>query len=491
MTVETVPGRTEGQPDSDRVWNIETNGINPIPDSERHGNAKELFWIWCASNISILGITYGAFLVAFYGLNLWQGLLAGALGTILSFLLVGYVSLAGMLGGAPTLVLSRAPFGVTGNAIPTTISYLSLVGWEIILVALATLAAQTVLDRIGAPTGDVTLAISFAVIAAITIGIGLLGHATIVTIQTWFTWAFAAMTVVFLVLMIPEIDWDAVSALPSGSFWRGFVGGTSIIMAGLGIGWVNAAADYSRYLPRRSRPGAVVGWTVLGGSVAPLILIGVGVLLTANNPDLAGADPIGALAEPLPTWFLIPYLLTAVGGLLAGAVLDIYSSGLNLLALGVRLPRYQSVAIDGVLMLVGNIYILFFAQDLVGPFTGFLITLGVPLAAWASIFLVDMFRFRRRDGYDETDLYRPSGRYGRFHWPGLIAFGVATFIGLGLIVSTASIFSWVGYLLRWFGWDDGALAGSSIGVFVGFLLAGSLYAILTPSRSSGTDHSLT
>ena len=125
MSVE-AERTTGGQPESDRVWSIETHGIDPIPESDRHGAPIELFWVWCAANISILGITYGAFLVVFYSLNLPQAVVAAAVGTVLSFFLVGYVSLAGKLGGAPTLILSRASFGVVGNALPTLVSYISL-----------------------------------------------------------------------------------------------------------------------------------------------------------------------------------------------------------------------------------------------------------------------------------------------------------------------------------------------------------------------------
>jgi len=479
----------EGQPESDRVWSIETHGIDPIPESDRHGTPVELFWVWCAANISILGVTYGAFLVVFYSLNLPQAVLAAGVGTVLSFFLVGYVSLAGKLGGAPTLVLSRASFGVAGNALPTLVSYISLVGWEIILVALSSFAAETVLARLGWVHGDPALAVSFVIVAAGTIAIGLLGHATIVRIQTWFTWAFAVLTVVFMALVWSEIDWGKVTSLPSGPFWGGLVGGTSIIMAGLGIGWVNAAADYSRYLPRSSSSGAVVGWTVFGASVAPIVLIIFGVLLAANNQALAtSANPVGVLAEPLPTWFLVPYMIVAVGGLVAGAVLDIYSSGLNLLTLGLKIPRYQSVAIDGVLMIAGNIYILFFNQNFFTPFQGFLITLGVLLAAWAAIFLTDMALYRRRGGYSERDLYASDGTYGAVNPAGVISFLVASFVGLGLVTSQAPIFRWVGYLLRWFGWEDSALASSSIGLFIGFFLAAALYAILSPlapARSRG------
>jgi purine-cytosine permease-like protein len=488
MTVEATdrPGAGE-QPESDRVWSIETNGINPIPESERHGKASELFWVWCAANISILGIAYGGYLVTFYGLSFWQGVLAGVVGTVASFLLVGFVSLAGKIAGAPTLVLSRAAFGIRGNVIPTLVSWIALVGWEIILVALATLSVVAILDRLGAPTGDVVTAIAFVIIAAITIGVGLLGHATIVRIQTWFTVAFAVLTVVFLALIVDAIDWDKVSSLPSASpAW--FIGGISIVAAGLGIGWVNAGADYSRYLPHDVRSRAVVGWTTIGASVPPLILIPVGLLLAANNPDIAmSSNPIEVLARDVPTWFLIPYLLTAVGGLLAGAVLDIYSSGLNLLTLGVRLPRYQSVAFDGVLMLIGNIYILFFAPSFFGPFQGFLITLGVLLAAWAAIFVVDLAMYRWPQGYAENELYEPGARYGAWNAAGVASFLVAGFIGLGLVKSSAAVFSWAGYLLGPFGGGDGAVANSSIGLWIAFLVAGVLYAVLSVVlRPSGT-----
>ena len=480
MDVE-VGQRPGSQPESDRVWSIETHGIDPIPDGDRHGKPLELFWIWCAANIAILGMTYGAYLMTFYGLNLWQGILAAVVGTIVSFLLVGFVSLAGKLGSAPTLVLSRASFGVLGNALPTLVSYISLVGWETILVAVSTFAAQAILERLGWLHGDAALAISFVVIAGVTIAIGLLGHATIVRIQTWFTWAFAALTVVFMGLVWSDIDWDTVSSLPTAPFWGGLVGGTSIIMAGLGIGWVNASADYSRYLPRSASSRGVVWWTTFGASIAPIILIVFGVLLAADNPDIANSlNPLAVLARPLSTWFLVPYLIVAVGGLIAGALLDIYSSGLNLLTLGLRIPRYQSVAIDGVLMVIGNIYILFFAPDFFTPFQGFLITLGVLLAAWAAIFLTDMALYRRRTGYSERDLYSSAGIYGAVNPAGVISFLVASFVGLGLVMSSAWIVKWVGYLLRWFGWEDTALAGSSIGLFVGFFLAGALYAVISP-----------
>ena len=73
---------------------VEQNGINVISDAERKGRPRDLFWPWCAANIAVLGISYGSFLLGF-GVSFWQATVAGLIGTILSFLLVGFVSLAG------------------------------------------------------------------------------------------------------------------------------------------------------------------------------------------------------------------------------------------------------------------------------------------------------------------------------------------------------------------------------------------------------------
>ena len=113
-----------------------------------------------------------------------------------------------------------------------------------------------------------------------------------------------------------------------------------LVMTGFGIGWVNTGADYSRYLPRDASTAGVVWWPTLGGSFPVVVLVAYGILLAGSSPDLLaiGADPIGALTTILPTWFLLPFALVAVLGLVSGAVMDIYSSGLTLLTLGLRTP---------------------------------------------------------------------------------------------------------------------------------------------------------
>jgi hypothetical protein len=80
-------------------------------------------------------------------------------------------------------------------------------------------------------------------------------------------------------------------------------------------------------------------------------------------------------------------------------VLGIYSSGLTLLSLGVRIPRPSAALVDGIILTLGTFYVVFVAENFLGPFQSFLITLGVPLAAWAGIMIADI-ALRKRD-YDE------------------------------------------------------------------------------------------
>lgn len=109
---------------------LETRGIEPVPEGECNGHPLQLFWVWFAANISILGLPLGATLVAFRGLAIWQAIIVAILGAAGSFAVVGIISIAGRRGRAPSLTLSRAIFGVRGNIGPTLVSLMSRLGWE-------------------------------------------------------------------------------------------------------------------------------------------------------------------------------------------------------------------------------------------------------------------------------------------------------------------------------------------------------------------------
>ena len=449
--------------------NLELNGTNVIHESERQGKASSLFWPWCGANVSLLALSYGSFFLGF-GISFWQATAAAILGTVLSFLLVGVSSLAGKKSNAPTMVLSRATFGVKGSMIPGFLSYLVFVGWEIVLISLATLATGTVFMRLGNLDHNTAMVIGFVIAVGLTVSAGVLGFAVIMRIQRVLTIVTIAMTGVYISLTIGEVDWTVISALPSGSA-QGFIGAMIFGATGIGLGWVNAAADYSRYLPRSTSSKSVIGWTVFGASIVPITLVIYGAALSASNKDLSEAiagDPIGALTTILPSWYLIIFALVAILGLVGGAILNLYSSGLTLISIGLPVKRHVAASIDAVLMLMGAIYFVWIADDFFFPFQGFLITLGVPIATWSAIFVTDVLM---RKSYHETDLYKTNGRYGSWNVGSISVMVIGTFVGWGFVTNSfASWLSWQGYFLSLIGGKEGAWAYANLGVFFALVI---------------------
>ncbi len=120
------------------------------------------------------------------------------------------------------------------------------------------LATSTVFRELGWDGGVLTKVVALIVVAALVVGAGIAGFDVIMRLQTWITVITAVLTVVYIVLAVPSMDFGRVAALPSGSA-QNVVGALVLVMTGFGLGWVNAAADYSRYLPRTSSTRGVVG----------------------------------------------------------------------------------------------------------------------------------------------------------------------------------------------------------------------------------------
>ena len=145
-----------------------------------------------------------------------------------------------------------------------------------------------------------------------------------------------------------------VQSIHAGSK-AGFIGAMILGITGIGLGWVNSAADYSRYLPRKTSSRSVIFWTVFGSSIVPVILVIYGALLAGSSKTLSNAiasDPIGALTTILPTWYLLPFAIVAILGLVGGAILDLYSSGIALVSIGLPVKRHVAASFDATIMLI-------------------------------------------------------------------------------------------------------------------------------------------
>ena len=233
----------------------------------------------------------------------------------------------------------------------------------------------------------------------------------------------------------------------------------SIVVAASGLSWVNMASDYTRYLPARTAARRVV-WATTGGSLIPVFfLMALGVLLASGAPALASAaNPVAALEELVPSWMRVPYLLTAVGGMITGDIMDIYSAGLSLLAARLPLRRSRTVFIDAALSLAASLYVLLVAKNVIGTFEAFLALMACVLAPWSAIFLFDSRRWLRAGQPNSMPPHR-------FHWRALLAWSA----GIAVSVAFTSTGVYSGPLAV------GIFKGSSLGFLLGFCVTLALY----------------
>lgn len=476
-----------------RRLGVETTGIEIIDESERTARPRDLFWPWFAANVSVFGISYGSYVLGF-GISFWQAVLVTVIGVVVSFALCGVIAIAGKRGSAPTMITSRAAFGVNGQKVPGVISWLVSIGWETFLAIMATLATATIFRQLGWGGGTATKIVAMIVVAALIVSASVAGYHVIMRLQSVLTWITGIATIIYIALTLSHVSWGAVSAFKPGPF-QAVIGALTMVMTGFGLGWINIAADWSRYQRRDASGAAIVGWNTFGGAIAPTLLVIYGLTLAGSDPKLSegiAADPIGTLGTILPTWFLLPFLISAILALVSGAVLGIYSSGLTLLSLGVKIPRPSAAFIDGVILTLGTIWVVFFAENFLGPFQSFLITLGVPLAAWAGIMIADIV-LRKRD-YEDDALFDAGGRYGAFDWTAITTMVVTSVFGWGLVINNfaqdASWNNWQGYLLGplGLGGKEGTWAFANLGVIAALILAFVVTLVLrrgTVARQEG------
>jgi NCS1 family nucleobase:cation symporter-1 len=180
-------------------------------------------------------------------------------------------------------------------------------------------------------------------------------------------------------------------------------------------------------------------------------------------------NPLAAIAGLLPAWYPIPLLAAAALGLLSGAVLTIYSSGFAVLALGLRLRRSMTTLVSAVLVLAAAAALLFLVPDFAAVARSLIITIAVPVAAWAGIFAAEMMIRTRR--FHTASLLTPGGIYPQVRWLNLIGLVVISAISYGFVTSNVDGFRWEGFAFTAMGVGAADPFGASnVGVFIALLL---------------------
>ncbi|MWA13889.1 purine-cytosine permease family protein [Streptomyces sp. BA2] len=449
---------------------LETRGLEPVPDSERTGRTRELFPTWVAANISVLLLTMGAGLIVTNGLNFWQALVVALVSPVLSYGMVGLISISGKRGGSPGMTLSRAVFGQRGNLFPGSLIWVARWGWETINAVTGAYAIITVLDIcFGVKSSKWLTVVTLVAFVAGTFVISGLGRKVLHICNTWATYLFGAFSVLVLVYLVANTPWSDVFSQSAGST-AAMVAGVGVIAAG-GISWVPTGPDFTRYLPRKASNKALVGNAVGGAGIVVVPMVLMGAVMAVSTPSLSEAsDPVSFLGQLLPTWIAVPYLLMALIGMLLINSMSMYSAGFTAMTLGIKVPRTWAVSINALISLIFGYLLMNVATSFIGSFISFLTLLAVAFSAWIGVFGIDMLRRKTYDGEALMDTKRTSAYWYKagFAWQAMTAWAIALVVGL---------------LFTKVDWFSGPLATSwvgrnGLGWLATILIAAVLYAVL-------------
>jgi purine-cytosine permease-like protein len=463
--------------ETDQAFKIEQRGIEIVPLAERHGKPVELFWVWAASLMGIVDLVIGAVVVSL-GLSLWASVAAVIIGN-LSYVFVGLVAMSGPAAGTSTIVISRAAFGIRGNAAPTFLSWLTIVCWEGVNALVATLALIGIFDIYGLD-GNGYKILSLVIVLAFMIAWAVLGHATIVAANRVMTWVIGAAMCVVLIYGFQHVNWHYgwSHQLAGTNKFSTFVLAVMIVAASNGFAFTNMPADFSRYLPPSASRRAIATWTALGAFLPATILNAAGAII---GTKLDAFDPVGSLGKVVPSWFHLLFLIIAIVSMVWANIVNTYSSGLTLQALGIRIARYKTVVIDAVVA-AGFVSYALWVTNFVNSLENFLSLMIWWIAPWTAIYLVDMYL--RRYKYSSADLLE---RRGGSYWyrGGLNLSGVWALVlgaGAAVLFTNASLFAspvstdWLG------GADLSIVAGMVVGGAVYYLLARRALAPVRTNR---------
>lgn len=448
----------------DEVFRVETHGIDPIPDEERHGSAKDLFWLWFGSNLTFTYVINGALAVGF-GLSFWQATGVVVVGG-LAFFAISAAGISGIRTGTATLVISRAAFGVRGNWPAGLLNWVVSIGYTIVNTVVGTLALEVFFAELGWHGGDAARAVALLVTLTLTFAVAMWGHATVQFAERWMAYALAVGFAALLVFVLPGADTGATSASPGASAWSL----AWVVMLAGPFSYLPMPADYTRYLPRTTSLRSITWCGALGGFLSSVAL-GITGVAAATQTDMT--DAVAGTEKLLPGWFQPLFLALVLGGSVTNSIITLYSSSLNLQVLGIPWSRARTIVISAAVTALGSLGALFLT-DFTESLLSFLSLLIIVFAPWGGVFLTDMLL--RRSRYDAEGLH--AGRGGAYWYRGGWHPAGMTALLAGMLFAALTCDSelWTGPLVAPLGGADLTLLGS--------VVSGLVYLALTRRRTA-------
>jgi NCS1 family nucleobase:cation symporter-1 len=412
-------------------------------------SAEKVFWSHFCTNLAPVTWVLGALVIGI-GLDFRTGLLALVIGNVLGALPVGLNATIGPRTGLTQIEISRFAFGRIGTRLPATLNWISAVGWDAVNNVPSVLAILALAARFGL---TLPFWLGLSALVAIQVTASIYGHHVVQVLAKYVCYV---LIVVFAVTGLVAVLAGGSLAAARGPITPAmFLLGVSMI-AGFNIGFAPYSADYTRYLPRTTKPGTIFALS-FGGLVTSGFAMELCGLLTASRlHDLSAAGVIagiGALAGPFGPVALLAIAFRAIA---INSIND-NTAAYSLISTGVRIPRHVSAIVTS---LCGFALAVAGAGKFAELFSNYLLLLLYWIAPGAGIVLADWFMFRGA---------RPAPAWGA----GALIFAVVAPLTIVLFSATEI---YTGPIAR-------MLGGADIGFFVGFFVASFAYVVVVRRRT--------
>jgi len=484
--VTSTADPTQGLPEADLAFHVEQHGVDYIPPSERWAKPRDIAGMWAGASVNIEYFIYGAILMGF-GFSFWQAVSLIVIGN-LSWFLVGLCSLQGPQTGTTVFGSNRAPFGPQGSKLPALFNWLTQLGFEVEGLILIVGAGLILFNKAGVHTST-GLKIALVIVAvAIQVLMPFLGHATMVKVLKALIIPFV---IIYIVLFALSVAHAHTGFQPQyAATWQLWTAGLAFTITLSGLGWTECGNDYSRYLDEGAPKGKVVGWLFLGTAIPEMIMMTLGALvftfLTSPKTAVAtwnGSNPFQAFQGQtvIPSWFVVIFMLFVIVQLFGINSLDLYSSGVTLQALGLKLKRYQAVLLDSVICLFITLYAVTSSTFSV-YLKDFVDLVIIWIAPWVAIYLVDwaMRKYRyvpmELQKTDKSSIYWANGG---INWAAIVAQLLGMAAAMSALNTTFNVPNWMHpIVVATAGKGNPVYYGADFSVFMGIGVGAIAYLIL-------------
>ena len=450
-----------------KIITFERRHIRPIPENERHGTTRGLFFVWLGINMLPLTVVTGALGPTLFGLSLWWTIIAVVIGNVIGGFGAALHASQGPQLGIPQMLQARGQFGFYGGSLLAVIAVLMFLGFFASNLVVAAQSFAAVFDSLSVNAGIIACALIALVVA-------IFGYDLVRKMMGIFSVFIGVLVVISIVILISNPA-TFETTVELGFNTAGFFG-----MLAIGVTWQLAYApyvsDYSRYMPKEGGAKQAFWATYVGLVLGTVLVMGLGALvgLSAADGDIMAA--LGGLLGGFGAFVLLGF--GAASAVINSA--NIYSGVMSSLTVlesvsaKIRINTSKRVVMTVVYAALALLGALFGKDDFLLVFKDFVFILLYVLIPWSAINLADYF-ILRKGHYRVDDMFRRDGGiYGRWDTVGVVSYLIGIVVQIPFMVTTL----YTGPLAEPLGFVDVAWV-------VGFIVPAVLYIVWKRSQGVG------